>query len=77
MGQVLHDCVMADKRQPPLWLDIDFVEAMERFGRTNRKETLEAEAATVAKKAAGVPNVPPDKPVTKPQKRRRPRKRPD
>ena len=68
---------MADKRQPPLWLDIDFGEALERFGQTDRKETLEAEALTTAKRAAGVSDPPPDTPVAKSQKRGRPRRTSD
>ena len=67
---------MAGKRQPPLWLDIDFAEALERFGLTDRKETLDAEEATAVKRAAGVSTPPPAEPVEQMKKRGRPRKRP-
>ena len=67
---------MSEKRQTPLWLDMDFAEALARFGLTDRKETLEGEAATASKKAAGVSIPPPDKPVVNSKKRGRPRKSP-
>ena len=56
------------KRQPPLWLDMDFAEALERFGQTDLKEVAQAEEATVTKKRAKH-RAPP-----KSKKRGRPRK---
>ena len=67
---------MVEKRQPPLWLDMDFTEALARFGQTDGVEVKDAEALAVAKKAAGASIPPPDKPPVELQKRGRPRKRP-
>ncbi len=46
---------MVEKRQPPLWLDMDFAEALARFGQTDWVEVKDAEALALAKKAAGAP----------------------
>ena len=60
---------MAEKRQPPLWLDMGFAEALERFAGTDPAEAKEAEAATVGKKrAAPVP-----KPEPPPRRAKRPK----
>ncbi len=40
---------MAEKRQPPLWLDMSFAEAMERFAGTDPKEAVENVEAESAK----------------------------
>lgn len=44
------------KRQPPLHLDMDFSEALERLGKTNIREVLELEKATADKKRAARTN---------------------
>lgn len=57
------------KYEPPLALDVDFGEALSRFGQTDKKEADElADRAKSKKKAAGAKPPPPesgsgDKPV--------------
>jgi hypothetical protein len=41
---------MPKKHQPPLWLDMDFAEALARFGQTEGAEAKDAEKATATKK---------------------------
>lgn len=41
---------MVKKNQPPLWLDMDFAEALERFGKTDGKEAKQIEEAERTKK---------------------------
>lgn len=65
------------KREPPLWLDLSFAEALERFAGTSLPETKEAEQATTSKKKVGGSTPPPDKLNARtPRNRRRPRKPP-
>lgn len=41
---------MVEKRQPPLWLDMSFAEALERFAGTDPKEADENAETEAAKK---------------------------
>jgi len=68
--------VTKKKHQPPLWLDMDFAEALQRFGKTNHDEMVNADEVTAPKKkAAGASSHPPDKPsIRKNQQRTRLRK---
>ena len=40
------------KRQPPLWLDMDFAEAMERFAQTDPNEVASNKDAEASKPEA-------------------------
>lgn len=63
------------KRQPPLWLDMDFMEALSRFAGADPKEAAEAEALTASKRKAEQTDAPPSPPTKdKLEKRDRPRK---
>ena len=68
--------VTGRKNQPPLWLDMSFTEALNRFAGTSLAETKAAEAATATKRKAEDSSPPPVVPA--PGKRGRPPKlRPD
>lgn len=60
---------MPEKRQAPLWIDLNFAEALERFAQAEKVETVDLEHATAAKKKAEQSDAPPSL-----QKRGRPRK---
>jgi len=67
----------AGKRQPPLWLDLNFAEALERFAGTSLPETKEAEQTTTSKKKVDGSKPSPDLLSARtPRKRGRPRKTP-
>ena len=57
------------KRQPPLWLDMSFGEALERFAWSAPGEVKANEEAEVSKKKAAEPK--PEPPLRKPPSRRR------
>jgi len=43
----------AGKRQPPLWIDMSFADALERFAGTDPKEVAESAERSKAKKPPG------------------------
>lgn len=61
---------MTDKREKPLFIDIDFDEALRRFAQTDKKEVDESIGRAKEKKPPG-----PDAPTTKPRQKATPSSR--
>lgn len=62
---------MVKKNQPPLWLDMDFAEALERFGKTDGKEAKAQEELTASKRREEDSHPPPVPPLDAKLKRNR------
>jgi hypothetical protein len=61
---------MTDKREKPLFIDMDFGEALRRFATTDKKEVDESIGRAKEKKPPG-----PDTPTTKPRQKATPSSR--
>lgn len=50
---------MTDKREKPLFIDMDFGEALKRFAKTDKQEADQLVESTKRKKKAGKDKLPP------------------